>query len=172
MKQKKCNVLAWAFTGMLVFVSPLQAAGDHDDNSGDHHGSEMKHDDHGSGHEAGHGDDDHAHGSENKMFLKEKMIDGYNVTFHIMKAKPGKEMGGSHDFMIKVEKDGRALTNIVMNTKVKHPNGSSETKKTMKMGDWMMAGYDLGHEGKHQMMILFKTADGKKHKGGVYYSGK
>jgi hypothetical protein len=39
----------------------------------------------------------------------------------------------------------------------------------MEIGDWLIAGYDLGHEGKHQLMILFKTADGKKHKGGVYY---
>ena len=118
----------------------------------------MKHDGHGS--------------AMGEMFLVKKQIDGYDVSFHVMKAKPGKEMGGSHDFMIKVEKDGKALNNIVMNTKVKHPNGQSESKKTMKMGDWLMAGYDLGHEGKHQMMILFKTADGKKHKGGVYYPGE
>lgn len=106
------------------------------------------------------------------MFLKKKEIDGYTVTFHVMKAEPGQEMGGSHNFMIKVEKDGKALSNITMNTKVKHPSGKSETKKTMKMGDWLMAGYDLGHEGKHQLMILFKTADGNKHKGGVYYPGR
>ncbi len=172
MGKKRCNVMAWFFTGMLVITSPLQAAGnhahDHDDNGGDHHAAGMKHDDHGSGHGDDHG---HSHGSANKMFLKEKKIDGYNVTFHIMKAKPGKEMGGSHDFMIKVEKNGKALTNIVMNTKVVHPNGQSETKKAMVMGDWLMAGYDLGHKGKHQMMILFKTADGKKHKGGIYYTG-
>lgn len=106
-----------------------------------------------------------------EMFLVKKQIDGYDVSFHVMKAKQGKEMGGSHDFMIKVEKDGKALPKVVINTKVVHPNGQAESKKTMKMGDWLMAGYDLGHEGKHQMMILFKTADGKKHKGGVYYSG-
>lgn len=44
-----------------------------------------------------------------------------------------------------------------MNTKVSYPNGTSETKKTMKMGEWMMAGYDLAHTEKYQMMILFKT---------------
>jgi len=150
MKKKKCSVMAWVFIGMLGLVSPLHASGDHND-----------------GHSHGHNED-----IPDGMFLKKKEIDGYNVSFHIMKAKPGKKMGGSHDFMIKVEKDGKALTNIIMNTKVVHPDGQSETKKTMKMGDWLMAGYDLGHPGKHQMMILFKTADGKKHKGGVYYSSK
>jgi len=142
-------------------AGPVFAADDHG------HG----HDDHGSdkGHDS-HGDDDDHGSSMGKMFIKKKEIDGYNVTFHVMKAKPGKEMGGTHDFMIKVEKEGKVFTDIIMNTKVKHPNGSSETKKTMKMGDWLMAGYDLGHKGKHQLMILFKTADGEKHKGGVYYT--
>ncbi len=179
--QKQRQLLSTiTFAALLVTAGPLYAAGDHahgHDNpesgmkhgdhgkgmGGDHGESGMKHD----GHGAGMGDD-----HMDKMFLKKKDIDGYTVTFHIMKAKPGKEMGGSHGFMIKVEKDGKVIKDIVMNTKVKHPNGSSETKKTMEMGDWMMAGYDLGHAGKHQMMILFKTADGKKHKGGVYYSGK
>jgi len=153
MKQKKHTVIAWVFTGMLVLASPLQASGDHND-----------------GHSHGHNEDIPA--TQDGMFLKKKEIDGYSVSFHVMKAKLGKEMGGSHDFMIKVEKDGKALTNVLMNTKVVHPDGKSESKKAMKMGDWLMAGYDLDHKGKHQMMILFKTADGKKHKGGVYYSGR
>lgn len=154
MKQRQCTVVAWVFAGMLVLVSPLQASGDHND-----------------GHSHAH-DEPVSSTQKNGMFLKKKDIDGYSVSFHIMKARPGKEMGGSHDFMVKVEKGGRALTDITMNTKVVHPNGQSETKKTMRMGDWMMAGYDLGHPGKHQMMILFKTVDGKKHKGGVFYSSK
>ena len=41
----------------------------------------------------------------------------------------------------------------------------------MKMGDWYMAGYNLGHAGNHQVMVLFKTSDGKKHFGGVLYNG-
>jgi len=153
MNYKKCAALAWVFTGMLLFISSVQASGEHND-----------------GHSHGH--DEVMSDTQGGMFLKKMEIDGYNVSFHVMKAKPGKEMGGSHDFMIKVEQGDKALTNIVMNTKVIHPNGKAEMKKTMKMGDWLMAGYDLGHPGKHQMMILFKTEDGKKHKGGVYYQDK
>ncbi len=150
---------------LLVSMGTIQASEGHghDDNHSSMNG--MKHDDHGS---AGHDDKGMSH-KKGGMFLVEKEVDGYNVSFHIMKAKAGKEMGGSHDFMIKVEKDGKALGNITMNTKVVHPNGKEETKKVMKMGDWYMAGYDLGHKGKHQMMILFKTKDGQKHKAGIYY---
>ncbi len=146
--------------------------GKHDDKMKDMHKDE-KHDHMEGMHKEGKHDesnhDSHSSDGAGKMFLQKKDIDGYQVTFHVMQAKPGKEMGGTHDFMIKVEKNGATLTDIVMNTKVVHPDGKAETKKTMKMGDWLMAGYDLGHTGKHQLLILFKTADGKKHKGGVHY---
>ena len=110
-----------------------------------------------------------AMGDMKKMFLQKKEINGYTVSFHVMEAQPGMNMGGTHDFMIKVEKDGKILDNLVMNTKVIYPDGKSETKQPMKMGEWLMAGYDLGTAGSHQLMILFKTADGKKHNGGVLY---
>jgi len=102
-------------------------------------------------------------------YLVKKEIDGFVVSFHTMKAKEGMQHGGTHNFMAKVEKDGKALTDLPVNSKVKHPNGTSESKMLMKMGDWYMAGYDLGHEGQHQLMVLFKTADGKKHFGGVSF---
>lgn len=133
-------------------------------------------------HEGGHSHDtgkmqtnsSHDHGDMKNdkagMFLKEKNIDGYKVSFHVMEANDGMRHGGSHNFMVKVEKDGKALKDVVINSKVVHPNKNTESKMLMKMGDWYMAGYDLSHMGKHQMMILFKTSDGKKHKGGVYYS--
>ncbi|PJA32924.1 MAG: hypothetical protein CO187_02770 [Zetaproteobacteria bacterium CG_4_9_14_3_um_filter_53_7] len=102
-------------------------------------------------------------------FLVKKEIDGYTVSFHAMKAKEGMQHGGTHNFMAKVEKDGKALTDLMVNSKVTHPNNKSESKMLMKMGDWYMAGYDLGHEGTHQLMVLFKTADGKKHFIGTNY---
>lgn len=106
------------------------------------------------------------------MFLEKKMIDGYHVSFHIMKATPGQEHGGSHNVMIKVEKGGAVLGDVVINSKVKDPTGKASQKRLMKMGDWFMNGYDLGAKGQYKVMILFKTADGKKHKGMVLYPGK
>ncbi len=103
------------------------------------------------------------------MFLKKKQIDGYAVSFHVMKPADGPSMGGSHHVMIKVEENGKPVDGIVMNSKVVYPDGKSETKKTMKMGGWYMAAYNMRDSGRHQLMILFKTPDGKKHKGGVYY---
>ena len=103
-----------------------------------------------------------------KILLK-KNIDGYTVHFYVMKAKPGMEMGGSHDFMIKVEKDGAAIKKLITRSKVIHPDGKAEQKMMMMMGYWYMSGFDLGHDGQHQLMALFKTVDGEKHFGGIYY---
>ncbi len=107
--------------------------------------------------------------TQNKMFLKQKDIDGYTVSFHVMKADEGMGHGGSHNVMIKVEQQGAIVKNLKINSKVVYPDGSDESKPLMTMGDWQMAGYDLKESGKHQLMVLFKTADGKKHFGGLYY---
>ncbi|SIS65565.1 hypothetical protein [Neptunomonas antarctica] len=106
---------------------------------------------------------------QSKMFLEKKDIDGYTVSFHVMKADEGMGHGGSHNMMIKVEQQGAMVKNLKINSKVVYPDGSDESKPLMVMGDWQMAGYDLKESGKHQLMVLFKTADGKKHFGGLYY---
>ncbi|MDQ6953282.1 MAG: hypothetical protein Q9M15_07130 [Mariprofundaceae bacterium] len=106
------------------------------------------------------------------MFLKKKVIDGYEVSFHVMKAPEGMAHGGTHHLMVKVEKSGDIITLQAVNSKVTHPNAKSESKMMMKMGDWYMASYDLGHAGTHEIMILFKTNDGKKHFGGITYPEK
>jgi len=103
------------------------------------------------------------------MFLVKKEIDGYTVSFHVMKAKKSMQHGGTYNLMVKVEKNGKAITDILINSKVSHPNKESESKMLMKMGDWYMAGYSLSHPGPHQIMVLFKTSDGKKHFGGIEY---
>lgn len=111
-------------------------------------------------------------GMSPQMFLQKKQIDGYTVSFHVMPANEGMRHGGSHNFMVKVEKGGQPADVVAVNSKVKHPSGQEESKMMMKMGDWFMAGYDLDEAGRYQLMVLFKTADGAKHFGGVYYPGK
>jgi len=108
-----------------------------------------------------------AMGDMKRGFLTTKEIDGYTVSFHIMKAPAGMGQGGNYHVMVKFEKDGRVLTDLVANSKAVHPNGESESKMLMKMGDWYMAAYDLDHKGQHHIMVLFKTADGTKHFGGI-----
>ncbi len=129
------------------------------------------HDMGGSGHKMGGSMGGNGHNSmgSGSSFMTTKAIDGYDVSFHVMKASDGMQHGGSHNLMVKIEQGGAVISGLVVNSKVIHPDGSEETKPLMKMGDWLSNGYDLGHEGEHQLMVLFKTSDGKKHFGGVKY---
>ena len=158
-------------TFSLAVAIPLSmAAGNHE--GGHSHDEPKKGHSHDGEHNGGQDMNDmKMSNSKNKMFLKKKKIDGYEVTFHVMDAKDGMKMGDEkHHLMIKVKDKGKELNNIKVNSKIFFPDGKAESKMLMKMNGWYMAGYDLNDQGKHQMMILFKTADGKKHSGGVYYS--
>lgn len=103
------------------------------------------------------------------MFLKKKTIDEYTVSFSVTKVAPGMEHGGSHNLMVKVEQNGKAQILNKIFAKVILADGTAKKQSLFKMGDWYMNGFDLGSAGKHQLIILFKTADGAKHNGGVYY---
>jgi len=151
---------------VAVGMSPAFASGDHGGMNA--HQGTMMNGGMGKGHMKGKMTEqmkDHMKG----MFLVKKDIGGYQTSFHIMKAPKGMRHGGTYHFMFKVEKNGKALTNILVNSKVIHPDGRSESKMMMRRGDWYMAGYNLGHRGKHRIMVLFKTSDGKKHFGGIEY---
>ncbi|MDX8414121.1 MAG: hypothetical protein R8J85_08555 [Mariprofundales bacterium] len=153
-------VIAAVSVFAMVTVPSVWASGNH------HHadGKGMEH--------SAHSDGDNPCAMMKNGFKKEVNIDGFAVTFHIMKAMKEMNHGGSHSVMIKVEKDNEVLTNIAVNSKVTHPNDKSESKMMMKMGDWYMVSYDLDHPGKHQVMVLFKTSDGVKHFGGITYADR
>lgn len=156
----KRPLLMTMLMGAIALSGAVHAGGGHD-HSHDEDSRGMAKSDH-----------DEIEMSQNKgaMFLKKQAVDGYQVSFHVMQAKPGMGHGGSHNLMIKIEQDDAVLDDVLINSKVIYPDGGSDIKPLMKMGDWYMNGYDLGNRGRHQLMILFKTADGAKHKSGVYYS--
>jgi hypothetical protein len=120
----------------------------------------------------------HSHGDasmanrmdHSKMFMETQDIDGYTVSFHVMETNKGMNHGGSHNLMIKVEQQGIVLAGLQANSKVIYPDGTEVSRPLMAMGGMYMVGYDLKDSGKHQLMVLFKTQDGKKHFGGVHYA--
>ena len=142
------QLLAISAFGVIALATPLQASEGH--GSGEH--SAMSKD-----------------MGSSKMFLEKRDIDGYTVSFHVMPAAEGMRHGGSHNLMVKVEQGDEVVSELQANSKVVYPNGKEESKPLMKMGDWYMAGYDLQPGGKNQVMVLFKTPDGKMHFGGVHY---
>lgn len=160
-------------TGLMVFgVTTSALAHEHEDGEMHQikkHAQHMEHDGH---HDMNaHDMSEHSDmdmGKSSSMFLKKKEVDGYTVTFHVMPAKKEMVHGGSHTLMVKIEQDGKEVSDVLINSKVFFPNKTTDSKMLMKMNGWFMNGYDLG-EGKHGILVLFKTADGKKHKTSVYY---
>jgi len=115
---------------------------------------------------------DHSSNDMDDMFMQKRQVDGYDVSFHIMPATQSMEHDGDHNLMIRIEKKGKIVEGTKINSKVIYPDGKAESKMLMKMGDWYMTGYDLKNKGRHQVMVLFKTTNGKMHKAGVYYPEK
>ncbi len=155
---KSTKLLIASTLSAMVLAAPLQASEGHEGMS---HES-MNHDGMNASSMSG-------TAKNSEMFLEKRDIDGYTVSFHVMEAAEGMRHGGSHNLMIKVEQGDQAISELQANSKVVYPAGNDESKPLMKMGDWFMAGYDLKDGGKHQLMVLFKTPDGKKHFGGVHY---
>ena len=169
----KKTTIAWGALAFALALQPAMAS----DETRHRHGQHM--------HGALHGDQtspsmmkEHgkmagAMGAMQGSWIRQVEIDGLDVTFHVMKAMPakgdGEKKGHGQSVMLQVKREGRVLTDLMVNSKVVHPNGKSESKMMMKMGDWYMASYDLDHPGKHQLMVLFKTSDGEKHFAGVIY---
>lgn len=119
---------------------------------------------------AGHGE--HHMGDEgamSQMFLEKRQVDDYQLSFHVMPASQGMQHGGSHNLMIKIERDGLLVTDAQVNSKVIFPDGTDQQQLLHRMGDWYMAGYDMQGQARHQVMVLFRRADGEIHRSGVYY---
>ncbi len=105
-------------------------------------------------------------------FIARKGIEGnYTVTFHVMRAPKGMRHSRDHyHLMVGIDRNGTALTDIDVLSKVRHPDGSVESKAMIRMGDWFLARYNLDHEqGRHWIAVTFTTADGKRHSSGIYY---
>lgn len=117
---------------------------------------------------------DHHHGQvmqqhEEGFIAKKGIQDDYTVIFHIMRAPKGMRYSKDHyHLMVVVEKNHKPLTNLQMTSKVLHPDGTSEQKTMMHMGEWYMAMYNLSHEGRHWITVQFKIS-GKKYSTGIYY---
>ncbi|GAV20619.1 hypothetical protein MMIC_P1591 [Mariprofundus micogutta] len=103
------------------------------------------------------------------LLLKKEVVDGYHLTFHVMKAEKDEVQGCEFRFMFRVEQNGAMVQNVIVNSRVRHPNNQSESKMMVKTGDWYTAAYDLTHPGEHELIVLFKVKDDSKHSAKVTY---
>jgi len=104
------------------------------------------------------------------VVARKGIADDYTVIFHIMRAPESMHYSkANYHLMVIVEKDGKAVKGLDMESIVTHPNRTLETKPMMEMGEWYMALYDLNHEqGRHHISVHFKVS-GKSYSADTYY---
>lgn len=110
------------------------------------------------------------HGQEMKHeqgFIAIKGIeDDYSVIFHIMRAPL--HDGYSRDeyhLMVSIEKDGKPIRKVKVQSTVRHPNGRIDDLTDMvQVGDWYLARYNLSHEqGQHRISVHFRIGSKRYH---------
>lgn len=107
-----------------------------------------------------------------RFFVAHKAIrGGYEIIFHVMPAPEG--MGFSrkdYHLMVSVLQGGKPLTNLIVSSDAKHPDGSFEPRSPMmQMGNWYMAHYNLDPgTGRHFITIAFDRL-GKHYFSSIYY---
>ncbi|MDQ6992414.1 MAG: hypothetical protein Q9M31_02995 [Mariprofundus sp.] len=104
-----------------------------------------------------------------RLFEK-RIVDGYTLSFHIMKAEPGHHIGGPDNLMVRVEKGGEAMINLVLHSMVKHPDGRTIHDKMRKVGNWYLVGDGFEQVGQYQLRVQFETPDGAEHVAQLAYS--
>jgi len=139
------HIFALAIAAVLMGQPPAVA-----EQATDKHGQAMKH--------------------EQGFIVKKGIRDDYTVIFHIMRSPKGMRYSKEHyHLMVVVEKDHKPVTGLQMTSKALHPDGTSERKPMMHMGEWYMALYNLSHEqGRHLITVRFNI-EGKKYTAQTYY---
>ena len=97
--------------------------------------------------------------------------DGYQVIMHIMPAPEGNGFSRSnYHLMVRVDRNGKVLHNLVLTSQVKHPDGTVRITRTMpQVGAWYIARYNLSHEqGRHWLSVTFEH-NGHRYETGTYY---
>jgi len=104
------------------------------------------------------------------VVARKGIADDYTVVFHIMRAPEGMRYGkADYHLMVIVEKDGKPVNDLHIESIVTHPNRTLVSKPMVSMGDWYMALYDFNHEqGRHHISVHFTIAD-KNYSADTYY---
>jgi len=139
------NMFALVIAAIMAGQTPALA-----EHTTDKHGQMMKH--------------------EQGFIVRKGIRDDYTVIFHVMRSPESMRYSKEqYHLMVVVEKDDKPVLGLHMTSKVLHPDGSSEQKPMMHMGEWYMAMYNLSHEqGRHWITVQFNIS-GKQYSAGAYY---
>jgi len=101
--------------------------------------------------------------------IQKKIINDFEFRLKIVDVEDSIPDGGSHNLLVNIKRDGSAHRNLSVTANVVHPSGVEKSKTMMELGDWYLAGFDLGDENKYRITILFESVDGVNYSSEINY---
>jgi len=95
--------------------------------------------------------------------VQKEIINGFELSVKIADLEDSIPDGGSHNLLVNIKRDGSAHRNLSVTANVVQPSGVEKSKTMMELGDWYLAGFDLGDENKYRITISFESVDGVNH---------
>lgn len=96
-------------------------------------------------------------------------IDGFEVSAKIADVKDSVPDGGTHNILIKVKRGNKVQQNVEVVVDVLFPDNTRKSKTTLGIGDWSLAGFNLGQKGTHTILISFNNKNRLKHSAQMTY---
>jgi len=101
--------------------------------------------------------------------VQKEIINGFELSVKVADVEDSIPDGGSHNLLVNIKRDGSAHRNLSVTANVVQPSGVEKSKTMMELGDWYMAGFDLGDENKYRITISFESVDGVIHSSEINY---
>ena len=101
--------------------------------------------------------------------LNTLFVDGYEVIVKVADVEDSVPDGGSHNILVKIKLGNKIQRNTTVKANVVFPDNTSKVKSFLALGDWYLAGYNLGQKGKHQISISFEDRNSEKKSGNISY---
>ena len=98
-----------------------------------------------------------------------KAIEDYHLRVKVISVNKSLPDGGSHNLLVNIKHQERVQYGLAVTTKVVSGNGHKKTKPMLELGDWYLGGFDLETTDKHQITVMFKTAEGKIYSSEIAY---
>jgi len=101
--------------------------------------------------------------------VQKKIIDGFEFKLKVVDARESVPDGGSHNLLVNIKHNSSVQYGLPVTAKVDQPKKLTKSKSMMELGDWYLAGFDLGDENEYHITISFESADGVNHSSSINY---
>jgi len=105
----------------------------------------------------------------NGELIQKIFIDGFELKLKIVDVEDSVPDGGSHNLLVSIKHNDSVQHDLSVTSNVVYPSGVEKSKSMMELGDWYLAGFDLGDENEYRITISFESIDGVNHSSEINY---